>query len=103
MLFSQLILQLTVSLGKNFDENSNLIITVEELMNPQIGLCYSLTSDEKNFRFGVADLMQFFAIFTPEIESADLYFTSKDDRHGLIFDDIGRLVPFKITLESELR
>ena len=37
-----------LTLGENFDEEGKLFLTVEELMNPDEGLCYALVLNENN-------------------------------------------------------
>ena len=88
-----------LSLGENFDGEGNLLVTVEELMNPQIGLCYAIIPD-KNFRLHIEESILFVAVLAPGVEKATVYFTSEEDRYGLLFNDFGRLMPFQVSLDT---
>ena len=35
-----------LNIGKNIDDEGNLFVTVEELMNPLLGLCYAIIPDK---------------------------------------------------------
>ena len=77
-------------LGSNFDNNGNLMFVVEELMNPGIGLCYALTPDNENVRFSNGDLLYINTQFRNKINSISLYFTSPENKHGMVFYDLGK-------------
>ena len=49
-------------IGKNLDGNENLLVTVEELMNPFIGLCYAIIPSE-NFKLQLEELITLEAKF----------------------------------------
>ena len=40
--------QINLTLGENYDEQNELMLTVAELINPFQGLCYTLTFNEKS-------------------------------------------------------
>ena len=83
--------------GTNFDEEGNPIFVVEELFNPVFGLCYSIIPD-KNFMFGVEDILQLTANFNSKIiKSANVYFLSNANQLGILFEDLGKLIPFQGT------
>ena len=88
-----------LSLGRNFDGNGNLLVTVEELMNPFIGLCYAIIPSE-NFKLQIEELIILRAEFEPKLKKAAVYFTSEEDRYGLLFQDLGRTMPFMISLDA---
>ena len=90
-----------LSLGDNFDREGNLLVTVEELMNPYIGLCYAIIPDN-SFRLHIEESIFFSANLTPGVKKATVYFTSEEDRYGLLFNDLGRLMPFKVSLDTGL-
>ena len=89
----------TLNLGENLDEEGNLLFRVEELMNPFIGLCYAIIPG-KNIRLQIEDSIIFQAGFLPGLEKATVYFTSEEDRYGLLLSDLGRLMPFKVSLDA---
>ena len=90
-----------LKLGKNMDEKGNLLVTVEELMNPFVGLCYAIIPGEK-FKLRIDEFMGLYVFYEQKIKKpkATMYFTSKEDRYGLITYDLGRMIPFKISPDA---
>ena len=68
-------------------------------MNPTIGLCYAVEPDDR-FRLEIGESFLFRAHFEPKVKKATMYFTSREDLYGLLFHDIGRLIPFKISPDA---
>ena len=88
-----------LKLGKNKDDKGNLLLTVEELMNPVLGLCYAFIPDQDNFKLALEN----FAVLTvtikkPTMNEASVFFTSEEDRYGALFTDLGGLMPLKVSL-----
>ena len=54
-----------LNLGKNRDEEGNLLGTVEELMYLMLGLCYAFIPDIENFKLAIED----FTVFVLNIET----------------------------------
>ena len=88
-----------LNLGKNFDEERNLLFTVEELMNPYIGLCYAIFPS-KTLKLQLEEWIILIARFDQQVKKATVYFTSEEDRYGLLFNDVGKLMPFKVSLDA---
>ena len=76
--------------GNNFDNDGNLMFVIEELMNPGIGICYALSPDNENVQFSNGDLLYINAQFRNKINSVSLYFTSPENKHGMVFYDLGK-------------
>ena len=87
-----------LNLGKNNNEEGNPLLTVEELMNPILGLCYAIIPDKENFKLAIENFAVLIPNFGPNLKEATVFFTSEEDRYGLLFTDLGRLTPFKISL-----
>ena len=87
-----------LNLGENKDAKGNLLLTVEELMNPLLGLCYAIIPDKENFKLAIENFAVLIPNFGPNLKEATVFFTSEEDRYGLLFTDLGRLTPFKISL-----
>ena len=79
-----------LTLGENVDASGNSTFMVAQMMNPGFGLCYALTPDPQNIKFGNSDYFRIVFEFEEPIDSAVLHFTSKDDMFGLSFYDLGR-------------
>ena len=88
-----------LNLGKNFDDDGQLIFKVEELTNQVIGLCYAIIPDQ-SFKMEIQDYLILRATFEPIVKEASVYFTSQEDYHGMLFNDLGRLMPFGITTKA---
>ena len=76
--------------GNNFDNSGNKMFVIEELMNPGLGLCYALTPDHKNVRFSNGDVLYVNAQFKNKIKSLFVYFTSLENKRGMVFFDHGK-------------
>ena len=61
----QLMNRIHLNLGKNGDEEGNLLGTVEELMNPMLGLYHVFIPDIENFKLAIED----FTVFVLNIET----------------------------------
>ena len=90
-----------LNIGKNFNDKGQLIFTVEELTNQAIGLCYAIIPDQ-SFKMEIQDYLIFRATFEPIVKEASVYFTSQEDHYGMLFNDLGRLMPFGVTTKSGL-
>ena len=86
-------------LGENSDNEGNLLWTVEELMNPFIGLCYAIRPS-KIINLKIEEWIILTARFEPRVTKANIYFTSEEDRYGLLFYDMGKLMPFRVSLDA---
>ena len=98
----QLSYRIRLSLGENFDEGGNLLLTIEELMNPIVGLCYAIIPSNK-FKLRIDEYMVLYATYEKKVEKkqkATVYFTSEEDRYGLLTYDLGRMTPFKISPDA---
>ena len=92
-----------LKLGKNKDDKRNPLLTIEELINPLLGLCYAFIPDQDNFKLALEN----FSVLTvtikkPTMNEASVFFTSEEDRYGPLFTDMGRLMPLKVSLISHL-
>ena len=96
----QLMSRIHLNLGKNRDEEGNLLVTVEELMNPMLGLCYAFIPDIENFKLAIEDFAVFLLNIDTNLKEVSVFFTSEEARYGLLVYDLGRLMPFKISLNS---
>ena len=90
-----------LDIGKNFNDEGQLIFTVEKLTNQAIGLCYAIIPDQ-SFKMEIQDYLILRATFEPIVKEASVYFTSQEDHYGMLFNDLGRLMPFGITTKSGL-
>ena len=66
-----------LNLGQNRDEEGNLLVTVEELMNPMLGLCYAFIPDKENFKLAIENFAVLVATFEPTIKEATVFFTGR--------------------------
>ena len=89
-----------LKLGKNKDEKGNFLVTLEELMSPLAGLCYAIIFDKENFKLRIEEYMVLMANFEEKGKKATVYFTSEEDRYGLLTYDLGRMTPFKISPDA---
>ena len=96
----QLISEIDLNLGKNKDEEGNLLLTVEELMNPLLGLCYAFIPDKENFKLAIENFAVLDATIDTNLKEVSVFFTSEEDRYGPLFTDMGRLMPLKVSLIS---
>ena len=76
--------------GDNFDNDGNQMFVIEEMMNPGLGLCYALTADHENVKFSNGDMLYVNAQFKSKINSLSVYFTSHENKHGMVFFDHGK-------------
>ena len=90
-----------LNIGKNFNAKGQLIFTVKELTNQAIGLCYAIIPDQ-SFKMEIQDYLILRATFEPIVKEASVYFTSQEDHYGMLFNDLGRLMPFGVTTKSGL-
>ena len=79
-----------LDIGKNFNDEGQLIFTVEKLTNQAIGLCYAIIPDQ-SFKMEIQDYLILRATFEPIVKEASVYFTSQEDHYGMLFNDLGRL------------
>ena len=101
--FSELsiIFKKNLGLGENKDEKGNLLVTIEELMNPIVGLCYAIIPGEI-FKLRIDEYITLVATYEQKQkkQKATMYFTSEKDRYGLLTYDLGRMIPFKISPDT---
>ena len=88
-----------LELGKNCDDKGNPLVTVEELINPRLGLCYAIIPDV-SFSLQIEEYMLLLAKYEKRGKKATVYFTSEDDRHGFLFYDMGRMMPYTVSLDT---
>ena len=70
-----MISEIDLNLGKNKDEEGNLLLTVEELMNPLLGLCYAFISDIENFKLAIEDFAVFVLNMDINLKEVSVFFT----------------------------
>ena len=86
-----------LKLGKNKDDKGNLLLTIEELINPLLGLCYAFIPDQDNFKLALENFAVLF-VTHPTMSEGSVFFTSEEDRYGALFTDLGGLMPLKVSL-----
>ena len=97
--------QINLSLGENYDEQNELMLTVAELINPFQGLCYTLTFNENHQmnKMGLQKMLNVYIEFVHgmKIPTVDVSLVSSEDNYGFIFPQVGRyLRPSIIPLET---
>ena len=95
-----LLLNDTLVLGENYDEEGNPFLRVEELMNPSEGLCYALVFNQM-YRLGSTDFLFIIASFEKDLKipRVDFNIVSPEDRYGYILYNRGNLE--SLTFSSE--
>ena len=86
-----------LKLGKNKDDKGNPLLTIEELINPLLGLCYAFIPDQDNFKLALENFAVLF-VTHPTMNEGSVFFTSEEDRYGALFTDLGGLMPLKVSL-----
>ena len=97
-----------LTLGENYDDQNELMLTVSELINPFGGLCYILVFNEnhKMNKMGTTNAspaIYFYIKFAlgMEIPKIEVSLVSSEDNYGFIFPQVGRyLRPSIIPLEA---
>ena len=97
--------QINLTLGENYDEQNELMLTVAELVNPFQGLCYTLTFNENHQmnKMGVQNMLKVDIEFLRgmKIPTVDISLVSSEDNYGFILPQVGRyLRPSIISLEA---
>ena len=60
-------------------------MTVEELMNSMLGLCYAFIPDIENFKLAIEDFAVFLLNIDTNLKEVSVFFTSKEARYGYLF------------------
>ena len=86
--------------GTNFDSDGNNMFEIEELMTPELGQCYAITANHENVKFSNGDTLYIETKFQSKIQSLYLYFTSHENKHGMVFHDHGKQELKKYTVKT---
>ena len=86
--------------GTNFDSDGNNMFEIEELMTPGLGQCYAITANHENVKFSNGDTLYIETKFQSKIQSLYLYFTSHENKHGMVFHDHGKQELKKYTVKT---
>ena len=98
--------QINLTLGENYDEQNELMLTVAELVNPFQGLCYTLTFNENHQmnKMGVQNMLKVDIEFVQgmKIPTVDISLVSSEDNYGFVLPQVGSyLRPSIISLEAD--
>ena len=93
-----------LQLGKNFDQQGELLITLRELWHPHMGLCYVLVPNHKRLVFGLSDYL-IVSIFLqrPEGGTVKVMLHNEENIELANFYDLGRQSATLYTLEGGTR
>ena len=93
-----------LQLGKNFDQQGELLITLRELWHPHMGLCYVLVPNHKRLAFGLSDYL-IVSIFLqrPEGGTVKVMLHNEENIELANFYDLGRQSATLYTLEGGTR
>ena len=77
-----------------------VLFEVKEFINPGIGLCYAIITDQEWTSMEMDSLVYVRLQFSQAIEKPILsaYLISQEDWYGFLLPDFGRLKPFKVSL-----
>ena len=88
-----------VQIGQNFDQHGKLLMTLKELWNPNLGLCYVLVPNR--LRFELKDFLTV-SIFLNghKGRAVKVFLYNEENFEFMNFPDFGRQTPTMTTLEG---
>ena len=93
-----------LQLGQNFDQHGELLMTLKELLHPDMGLCYVLVPNPNRLEFGLGNFL-FVNIFLNEQkgDAIKVMLHNEENIQFVNFPDFGRQGPISSTLEGGTR